>query len=136
VEALAVERTAATLLGAAGLIALALAVSGVYGIMAYSVARRTREIGIRMALGAQERAVLVMTLREGMTLALSGIVTGLAITWALSRLIAGYLHGISPTDLLSYAAVALILTLAAALACYVPSRRAARIDPATALRRE
>ena len=135
-EALAVERTAATLLGAAGLIALALAVSGVYGIMAYSVARRTREIGIRMALGAQERAVLVMTLREGMTLALSGIVAGLAITWALSRLIAGYLHGISPTDLLTYAAVALILTLAAALACYVPSRRAARIDPATALRRE
>jgi hypothetical protein len=135
-EALAVERTAAALLGAAGLLALVLAVSGVYSIMAYSVARRTREIGIRMALGARQRVVLAMVLRQGMTLAVLGILTGIGTAWALSWLIAGYLHGASPTDPLTYASVAMILAAAAALACYVPSRRAARIDPATALRRE
>jgi putative ABC transport system permease protein len=135
-EALAVERTAAALLGAAGLLALVLAVSGVYSIMAYSVARRTREIGIRMALGARQRVVLAMVLRQGMTLAVLGILAGIGTAWALSRLIAGYLHGASPTDPLTYASVVMILAAAAALACYVPSRRAARIDPATALRRE
>ncbi len=135
-EALAVERTAAALLGAAGLLALVLAVSGVYSIMAYSVARRTREIGIRMALGARQRAVLAMVLRQGMTLAVLGILAGIGTAWALSRLIAGYLHGASPTDPLTYASVVMILAAAAALACYIPSRRAARIDPATALRRE
>jgi putative ABC transport system permease protein len=135
-EAMAVERTAAALFGAAGLVALALAVSGVYGIMAYSVARRTREIGIRMALGAHEHAVLAMVLRQGMTLAVLGIFAGIGTAWGLSRLVAGYLHGTSPTDPLTYASVAMVLAVAAALACYVPSRRAARIDPATALRRE
>jgi putative ABC transport system permease protein len=135
-EALAVERTAAMLLGAAGLLALVLAVSGVYSIMAYSVARRTREIGIRMALGAHQRAVLAMILKQGMTLAVFGILAGIGAAWVLSRLIAGYLHGASPTDPLIYASVVMILAAAAALACYLPSRRAARIDPATALRRE
>jgi predicted permease len=135
-EALAVERTAAALLGAAGLLALILSVSGVYSIMAYSVARRTREIGIRMALGAHQRAVLAMILKQGMALAVLGILAGIGAAWALSRLIAGYLHGASPADPLIYASVIVILAAAAALACYVPSRRAARIDPATALRRE
>jgi predicted permease len=135
-EVLAVERTAAALLGAAGLLALILSVSGVYSIMAYSVARRTREIGIRMALGAHQRAVLAMILKQGMALAVLGILAGIGAAWALARLIAGYLHGASPADPLIYAAVIIILAAAAALACYVPSRRAARIDPATSLRRE
>jgi len=135
-ELLATERTAAALFGASGALALVLAAAGVYGVLAYAVARRAREIGIRMALGADRRAVLWLMLRQGMTLALLGIAAGSAVALALTRSVTGYLHGISPADPATFAAVATVLAGAAAAACLLPSRRAARIDPAIALRQE
>jgi predicted permease len=135
-ERLATERTAAALFGAAGFLALALAAAGVYGVLAYSVARRTREIGIRMALGADAGSVTRLVLRRGMTLAGLGIALGSAAALALTRFISGYLHGVSPADPLTFSAAVAILVLAAAAACYIPSRRAGRIDPSAALRSE
>ncbi len=89
-----------------------------------------------MALGADASAVLLMILKQGMALAGLGILAGTGVAWALSRLIVGYLHGITPTDPATYASVALVVAAAAVAACYVPSRRAASVDPAAALRRE
>jgi predicted permease len=114
--------------------ALALAAIGVYGVVAYSVAQRTREIGVRMALGAQPGRIVRGILRHGLGLALIGIVIGLAGAYALSRFIAAILYGTEPTDLLTYGSVALVLALCAAVASLLPARRAARVDPVTALR--
>ena len=135
-ELLATERTAAALFGASGALALVLAAAGVYGVLAYAVTRRTREIGIRMALGADRRAVQGLVLRQGMALAGLGIAAGSAVALALTRFVASYLHGVSPTDPVTFALVAAVLAGAAAAACLIPSRRAARIDPAVALRHE
>ncbi|HEX5411054.1 MAG TPA: FtsX-like permease family protein, partial [Terriglobia bacterium] len=109
---------------------------GLYGIMAYSVSRRTNEIGIRMALGAERRHVLRAVIGQGLRLALVGIVIGVAGALALTRFLASLLYGVKPTDPLTFIAVSLILIAVALLACYIPARRAARVDPMVALRHE
>ncbi len=130
------ERVTALLLTAFGVMALLLAAMGIYGVMAYSVNQRTREIGIRMALGAQRNDVMRLVLRQGMLMVGSGIVLGLAGTIASTRLIKSFLYGLSATDPITFAVVALLLTFIALLACYVPAKRAAKVDPMVALRYE
>lgn len=113
-----------------------LACLGLYGIAAYSVAARTREIGIRMALGARPDDVHRMVIRQGMRLALTGVVVGLACAFVVSRVLASLLFGIGGADSLIYAGVSLLLVLVALAACYIPARRAARFDLMVALRYE
>ncbi|MGH9844480.1 MAG: ABC transporter permease [Blastocatellia bacterium] len=133
---IAVWRMAAALLSLFGAVALALAAIGLYGIIAYSVAIRTREIGIRMALGAQSRDVLRLVMREGIVLTAVGIAIGVAAAMAAMRLIESYLYGVSPTDPATFVAVPLLLGGAALVACWIPARRATKVDPMIALRCE
>jgi predicted permease len=130
------ERSLSTLSTLFGSLALLLACLGLYGIAAFSVATRTREIGIRMALGARSQDVHHMVIRQGMRLAISGVVVGVAAAFVVSRILANLLYGISGTDALIYAAVSVLLVLVAMAACYIPARRAARVDPMVALRYE
>jgi len=127
-------RFRATLLGAFAIAALILAAVGVYGLMSHSVAERTREIGIRVALGAQPRDVLIGILRDGLVLAVSGIGIGLAGALLTARLIASFLYGIGAADPVTLGSVAVLLLLVAVAATYIPSRRALRVDPIAALR--
>ena len=129
-------RMGAALLGLFGALALVLASIGIYGVLAYSVAQRTSEIGLRMALGAQPRQVLALVLRQGMLLAAIGAVAGIVVALPVARMAAGLLYGVSATDPLTYIAITLLLLFVALLACYVPARRATRIDPLIALRVE
>jgi len=117
-------------------IALVMAAVGIYGVLAYAVSRRTQEIGIRMALGAQTRDVLRMIGREGLELALIGIGVGLVGALALTRLMSSLLFGVSPTDATTFAVVPVLLGVVALAACYLPARRAARVDPTVSLRYE
>src|SRR4029077_13575349 len=117
-------------------IAAVLAAIGIYGIMAYSVAERTREIGIRMALGASYREVLKMVLRHALLLVGIGLAAGLAGSLALTRLIKSGLYGVTATDPATYAGVSLLLVAVAVIACLVPTLRAVRVDPTIALRYE
>jgi predicted permease len=135
-DALAEPRFYLFLFGCFAGLTLLLVSMGIYGVMAYSVAQRTREIGIRMALGADRRDVLKLTLKRGMSLALIGVGIGIAASIALSRLMAALLFGMPSTDPATFAGVALLLTAMALLACYVPARRATDIDPLIALRDE
>jgi predicted permease len=124
------------LLGAFAGTALVLAVAGLYGVMAYSVARRTGELGTRIALGATRGNVLRLVLRQGLTTALIGVAAGIGGAIALTRTLRSFLFGLSSTDPLTFGSVALLLILVALLACYIPARRAAKIDPMAALRYE
>jgi predicted permease len=130
------ERSLSTLSTLFGSLALLLACLGLYGIAAFSVATRTREIGIRMALGARSQDVQRMVIRQGMRLAISGVVVGIVAAFVVSRLLANLLYGTSGRDALIYAAVSLLLVMVAMAACYIPARRAARVDPMVALRYE
>jgi predicted permease len=129
-------RMGAALLGLFGALALILASIGIYGVLAYSVAQRTSEIGLRMALGAQPRQVLGLVLKQGMFLALIGATAGILVALPVARMAAGLLYGVSATDPLTYAGITLLLMGVALLACYLPARRATRIDPLVALRVE
>ncbi|MGH8398960.1 MAG: FtsX-like permease family protein [Gammaproteobacteria bacterium] len=119
-----------------GGIALLLGTVGIYGVIAYSVSQRTREIGIRMALGAQRGTVVGAFVRQGMWLTVMGIAVGLVIASATMRLMSALLYGVSADDPITYITVACAVATAALLACYLPSRRAAEVDPALALRSE
>jgi ABC-type antimicrobial peptide transport system permease subunit len=130
------ERVFATLSSGFGVLALILASIGIYGVMTYSVARRTSEIGIRMALGAQAREVLSMILREGFSMACIGVVAGVAVALALTRFVGGMLYGLKPTDPWTLAGSASLLLALAVLAGWLPARRASRVDPMIALRHE
>ncbi len=127
-------RAVAALLAAFGLLALTLAGVGIYGVMAYSVAQRTREVGIRMALGAQRSDVLRMMMRQGLTLAAIGIGIGLIGAVVLTRLLSGLLYGVSSTDIVAFAGVSLLLGLVVLVACFIPASKAAKVDPMVALR--
>ena len=130
------ERMMATLAGAFGVIALTLACIGLYGLLAYSVAQRTKEIGIRMALGARPRLVVALVLKRGAWLVLAGVALGLPAAWAASQWTESMLFGLTPGDPMAIGAAIVLLMAAAQLAAYLPARRASRVDPLAALRHE
>jgi putative ABC transport system permease protein len=132
----AAPRFSTTLLTIFAAVALVLTVVGLYGVMSYSVAQRTNEIGIRLALGAQSRDVLLMIVKQGSTLILLGLAIGLAGAYALTRVIASFLFGVTAKDPFTFGAVAVLLAIVALLACYIPALRATKVDPMDALRSE
>jgi predicted permease len=133
---LAERRLAIEMVGLFAMAALLLAGLGIYGVVSYMVGERTHEIGIRLALGAERRRILRLVLRQGLALTVTGAAVGLVCALIVSRLMAGLLYGVKPTDPLTFAGVALVLVALALVACFVPARRAIRIDPMTALRHE
>jgi len=130
------ERLVARLAGFFGLLALVLACVGLYGLLSYEVSRRTREIGIRLALGAQRERVLKLVLGQGIGLAIAGAALGIAVALGVMRYLASMLYDVPANDPITMIAVAGLLTLVAVAACYIPARRAMRVDPIVALRYE
>ena len=135
-QALFLPRLAGTLFGIFGFIGLVLAAIGLYGVMSYSVSRRTREIGIRIALGAQLSAVHRLILRQGMVLTVVAMALGLPAAFVVAGLLSSFLYGIRPHDAMTFTVVPLFLAAVALVACWVPAWRATRIDPQIALRYE
>ena len=135
-ESVGDRRLATQMIGGFALVALFLAAVGIYGVMSYAVAQRTHELGIRMAIGAQQWDVLKLVLRQGMLLTFVGIAIGLAGSLAIGRIIASLLFGVTTTDMLTFVAVSLVATATALLACLIPARRATKVDPMKALRCE
>jgi predicted permease len=135
-ESIAQPRLQTTLLLFFAILALLLATIGLYAVLAYAVAQRQREIGIRMALGAQKYNVLTMVIAQGMKLAMTGILIGLACALALAKVLRTLLYDVKPTDPFTFAAVSLLLAGVALLACWIPARRAAKLNPMEALRYE
>lgn len=135
-DTMAQPRFQASLLGLFGVVALVLAAVGLYGVLAYTVTQRTHEIGIRMALGAQKQNVVSLVVGQGMRLALLGVGLGLVAAWMLSRVLRTLLYEVQPTDPLTFVAVSLLLLGTALVACWLPARRAAKVDPMEALRYE
>jgi len=135
-QSLWAPRMAASLLAVFAGLSLVLAVIGIYGVMAYAVSQRTRELGIRMALGASRAEVLRLVVQQGLRVTLLGVGLGLAASFAVTRLIATMLFDVSPTDVVTFTAVPLLLAAAALGASYLPALRATRIDPMVALRYE
>jgi ABC-type antimicrobial peptide transport system permease subunit len=131
-----VERLVARLSSFFGLLALLLACAGIYGLLSYEVARRTREIGIRMAIGAQQSDVVGMVMRQGLLVALAGVVIGAGASFAVNGLLTKILYHVRVGDPVTLAAVAAILLAVALAACFLPARRATRVDPLVALRYE
>jgi len=124
------------LIGAFAGLALALAAIGIYGVMAYSVSQRTREIGIRIAMGAQKNNVLLLILGQGAKLALAGVMVGLIGAFALAHLMASFVFGVSTRDLATFSVVPWVVLMLILVGCYIPARRAAKVDPMVALRYE
>lgn len=135
-ESVSRRRFAMQVVGLFGILALLLAAVGIYGVIAYSVTQRTREIGIRVALGASRTAILRWVLKQGLVLTIAGVVLGLVGALALTRLLRTLLFGIGPTDVVTYGVLAILLTVVALIACYAPARRATKVDPLVALRYE
>jgi predicted permease len=135
-DSTATRRFSAILLGSFALVALLLSGVGIYGVISYLIGQRTHEIGVRVALGAQQSKVLCQVLGEGLKLAITGVVIGMAAAFGLTRLMSSLLYGVSPTDPLTFTAVAALLITVALAACYIPARRAAAVDPMVALRHE
>ena len=125
---------ALVMLGIAASVALLIGVVGIYGVIAYAATQRTREIGVRMALGAQTGDVRKMFLRQGLSLTATGIVLGIGVAFALTRVMSAFLFGVGPLDPMTYAVVSGVLAAVALLATYLPARRASRVDPMVALR--
>jgi ABC-type antimicrobial peptide transport system permease subunit len=135
-ESLASDRFSTVLFAGFAGLALLLAAIGIYGVMSFAVAQRTHEIGLRMALGAGPAQVLRLVLQEGMLLALIGLVVGMGGTYFVGRVMKSMLYQVTVIDPVAFSAVTVVLLLAALLACYIPARRATRVDPMVALREE